>query len=210
MKEQFKWNKHAAHVFKVRDMVWLTVKDIKIHQKTPKLGPQQLSLYKVLKQIEDLDYRLELPSYLNLNPVFHVSCLSSWHDNGLSKPPPSEPVVIQGEEEYKVNFIINSHVYRCQLQYLVCWKGYGKGKNTWESAKNLLHAKRAIAKFHKENSAALHSISAALFDECHLLFRVSDIWTNPDLFPDLANLSWELGKYVGLDALQGCPGLKGG
>jgi hypothetical protein len=88
MKEQFKWNKCAAHIFKVGDIVWLMAKDIKIHQKMPKLGPQQLGLYKVLKWIRDLNYCLELPSYLNLNPVFYVSCLSSWHDNGLSKPPP--------------------------------------------------------------------------------------------------------------------------
>jgi hypothetical protein len=115
MKEQFKQNKHIAYVFKVRDMVWLTAKDIKIHQKTPKLRPQQLSLYKVLEQIEDLDYCFELPFYLNLNPVFYVSCLSLWHNNSLSKLPLPEPVVVQGKEEYKVDFIIDSHVYRRQL-----------------------------------------------------------------------------------------------
>jgi hypothetical protein len=102
------------------NMVWLIAKDIKIHQKTPKLGPQQLSLYKVLEQIRDLNYHLELSSYLNLNPVFHVSHLSSWHDNSLNKPPPLEPVVVQSEEEHEIDFIIDSCVYRCQLQYLVC------------------------------------------------------------------------------------------
>jgi hypothetical protein len=191
-------------------MVWLTAKDIKIHQKTPKLGPRQLSPYKVLERIGDLDYRLELPSYLNLNPVFYVSRLSPWHDNGLHKPPPPEPVVVQGEEEYEVDSIIDSRVYRRQLQYLVCWKGYGEGENTWEPAKNLSHARKAIAKFHKENPAAPRSISTALFDELRPLFRAPDTWTDPDLFPDLADLSWELGKYVGLDASRGRSGLEGG
>jgi transposase InsO family protein len=69
MKEQFERNKRLAHVFNIGDMVWLTAKDIKIHQKTPKLGPRQLGPYKVLEWIGDLDYRLELPLYLNLNPV---------------------------------------------------------------------------------------------------------------------------------------------
>jgi hypothetical protein len=96
-------------------MVWLTVKDIKIHQKTPKLGPRQLGPYKVLERVGGLDYCLELPFYLNLNSVFYVSCLSLWHDNGLSKPPSPEPVVVQGEEEYKVNSIIDSRVYHRQL-----------------------------------------------------------------------------------------------
>jgi hypothetical protein len=74
----------------------------------------------------------------------------------------------------------------------------------------LSHAKKAIAKFYKENPAAPRSISAALFDELHPLFRAPDTWTDPDLFPDLANLSWELGKYVGLDASRGRSGLEGG
>jgi hypothetical protein len=152
-------------------MVWLMAKDIKIHQKTPKLGPRQLGLYKVLERIGDLDYCFELPSYLNLNPMFYVSCLSPWHNNGLYKPPLPEHVVIQGKEEYEVNSIINSRVNRCQLQYFICWKGYSKGKNTWEPAKNLSYAKKAIAKFHKENPAAPRSISTALFDELHSLFR---------------------------------------
>jgi transposase InsO family protein len=39
MKKQFERNKRLAHIFKVGDIVWLTAKDIKIHQKTPKLGP---------------------------------------------------------------------------------------------------------------------------------------------------------------------------
>jgi hypothetical protein len=210
IKEQFKQNKRLAHVFNIEDMVWLTAKNIKIHQKTPKLGPQQLGPYKVLERIGDLDYHLELSSYLNLNPVFYVSCLSPWHDNGLHKPLPPEPVVIQGKEEYEVNSIIDSRVYRRQLQYLVCWKGYSEGKNTWEPAKNLSHAKKAIAKFYKENPATLRSISAALFDKLCPLFCAPDTWTDPDLFPDLANLSWELGKYVGLDASRGCSGLEGG
>jgi hypothetical protein len=119
-------------------------------------------------------------------------------------------VVIQGKEEYEVYSIIDSRVYRHQLQYLVCWKGYGKGENIWESAKNLLHVKKAIAKFYKENPATSRSISAALFDELRPLFCASNTWTNPNLFPDLANLNWELGKYVGLDASQECLGLKGG
>jgi hypothetical protein len=210
MKEQFEQNKCTAHVFKVGDMVWLTAKDIKIHQKMPKLKPQQLGLYKVLERIGDPDYRLELPFYLNLNSVFHVSCLSPWHNNSPHKSPPPESVVVQGEEEYEINSIIDSRVYRRQLQYLVCWKGYSEGENTWEPAKNLSHVKKAITKFHKENSAVPRSISAALFDELRPLFRAPDTWTDPDLFSDFANFSWELGKYVGLDASQGRSGLEGG
>jgi hypothetical protein len=73
-----------------------------------------------------------------------------------------------------------------------------------------LHAKKAIAKFYKKNPATPRSISAALFDKLCLLFCASNTWTNSDLFPNLANLNWELGKYIGSDALQGRSGLEEG
>lgn len=64
MKEQFERNQKSAHVFNVGDMVWLTAKDIKIYQKTPKLGPRQLGPFKVLERIGDLDYHLEISPFL--------------------------------------------------------------------------------------------------------------------------------------------------
>lgn len=188
IKEQFEQNKKSAHMFNVGDMVWLMAMDIKIHQKTPKLSPQQLSPFKVLKQIRDLDYCLEIPPFLKVNPVFYVSWLSLWHNNGINMPLPSEPVTVQSEEEYKVNMIIDSHVFWHQLQYLVYWKGYSKGDNTWEPTKNLTHAKKAITKFHKENSAAPCGVNATLFTKLQTFFCASDTWTDLDLFSDLINL----------------------
>lgn len=76
IKKQFERNKKLAHMFNVGDMVWLTAKDIKIHEKTPKHGPQQLGLFKVLEWIRDLNYRLEISPFLKINPVFHISQLN--------------------------------------------------------------------------------------------------------------------------------------
>ena len=61
MKEQYERNKKNAHVFNVGDMVMLAAKDIKIHQRSPKLGPRQLGPFKVLEKVGELDYRLEIP-----------------------------------------------------------------------------------------------------------------------------------------------------
>jgi hypothetical protein len=130
MKEQYERDKKTAHTFNVGDLVWLQAKGIKIHQKSPKLGPRQLGPFKVVERIGDLDFKLELPHYLKLHPVFHVNRLAPYQDNGLDKPPPPDPVTVEGEEEYEVDKITDSRIFRCQLQYRVKWKGYEEGSDS--------------------------------------------------------------------------------
>jgi hypothetical protein len=38
MKEQYEHDKKTAHIFNIDDLIWLQAKDIKIYQKSPKLG----------------------------------------------------------------------------------------------------------------------------------------------------------------------------
>jgi hypothetical protein len=78
MKEQYERDKKTAHSFNVGDLVWLQAKDIKIHQKSPKLGPCQLGPFKVIKRIGNLDFKLDLPHYLKLHSVFHVNRLAPY------------------------------------------------------------------------------------------------------------------------------------
>ncbi|KIM59135.1 hypothetical protein SCLCIDRAFT_126813, partial [Scleroderma citrinum Foug A] len=55
-------------------------------------------------------------------------------------PLPGQPVSHPGlikvseerDEEYKVDYIVASRIYRHQLQYLVHWKGYEEHEHTWE------------------------------------------------------------------------------
>ena len=76
MKEQYERDKKMAHEFQPGDFVGLSSKDITIHQQSPKLGPRQLGPFKVLERVGTLDYRIELPAWLHINPVIHVDRLS--------------------------------------------------------------------------------------------------------------------------------------
>ncbi|KIM53759.1 hypothetical protein SCLCIDRAFT_79306, partial [Scleroderma citrinum Foug A] len=54
----------------------------------------------------------------------------------ISQPGPVQ-VSEECNEEYEVDYIVVSHIYKRQLQYLVHWKGYEEHKRTWEPASNL-------------------------------------------------------------------------
>ena len=215
MKEAYERNKKAAHVFKPGDKVWLSAKDISIHQATPKLGPRQLGPFTVLKRMGDLDYQLELPHWLKVHPVFHVNRLSPWHNNGLKQPPPPPPEIVDGEEVYVVDKILDSRFYRRKLQYLVRWKGYGEDGDTWEPEDHLLGtADQAIKDFYRKNPAAPRRISAVSFHSLKASFRAGNTSTPheilADQYPSIYDLEWEDGKYLGACASRGRSVLGGG
>ena len=83
--------------------------------------------------------RLALPESMQVHPVFHVSL----HEHAADDPVPGQrvelppPVVVDGEEEYRVDEVLDSREYGRwkKLQYLVKWSGYDRP--TWEAAENV-------------------------------------------------------------------------
>jgi len=75
-----------------------------------------------------------------LHPVFNVVKLSAAPEDPilerkLQAPPP--PIVVDGEEEWKVEEILDSRWYRRKFQFLVKWKGFSREHNSWEVASNV-------------------------------------------------------------------------
>ena len=52
------------------------------------------------------------------------------------------------DEEYEVDAIIDSRIYKGKLQYLVHWKGYDESERTWEPVTNLKNSPEIVEQFH--------------------------------------------------------------
>jgi len=61
---------------------------------------------------------------------------------------PQSPVEVEGEEEYVVEEILDSHLRHNKLEFLVKWKGYTNENNSWEPEDNCRNACNAIAAFY--------------------------------------------------------------
>jgi len=102
-------------------------------------------------------YCLKLPHWMKqLHPVFNVVKLTPAPDDLISgqklmdHPP---PIIIDGEPEWEVEEILDSHWHRRRFQYLIKWKGYGCEHNSWESTPEVFTLE-LTAEFHCKHPGA--------------------------------------------------------
>ena len=85
-----------------------------------------------------------------LHPVFNVvKLMPALVDTieGRHIPPPPLPEIIDGEEEWIVEEILDSKVINRKLWYLVKWKDFGIEHNSWEPWDNV-HAPDLVTDFY--------------------------------------------------------------
>jgi len=136
--------------FKVSSKVWLLRNEL-INNKKGKLAPKKSSPFTILKKISDVSYKLKLPNFFRIFPVFHISLLEPAYENefkGRNIPTP-KPIILNGEKEYKVESILDSKKFYNKIKYLIHWKGYDDSENSWEPFENL-HCNKFLAEFYKK------------------------------------------------------------
>jgi len=143
-----------ADEYKVGDLVMLSTKDLKyqmVRRRTEKLTERFVGPYRVKEIISSNAVKLELPSTVKIHPVVNVSRVRQYvgQVEGQRKEQPA-PVIIEGEEEWEVERILNKRKVRGKDKYLVRWKGFTAELDTWEERENLENAKEAIEEFEKE------------------------------------------------------------
>ena len=161
-----------APVFRPGDRVWLDARNIKTRRPSPKLDHRRLGPYEVIESVGPSAVHLRLPNTVRLHPVFHVSLVEHAASDPLpgqhSPPPPA--VIVDGEEEWEVERILDSRHHYRHLQYLVKWIGYDAA--TWQPADDLGHAAEAVRDFHclnpdRPRPLALNGARALEGGYCH-------------------------------------------
>jgi hypothetical protein len=147
--EQADKHRQGGTELKIADRVWMDAKNIIIQKPSKKLHLKCIRPYKITEVISPWAYRSLLPKNLNIHlvqPISHLSkVLKDPLPGQIQAAPP--PVIVDGEEEYEVERVDDSWIFRWQLQYLVNWKSYDEC--SWEPTINVDRL-NAIDDFHAE------------------------------------------------------------
>jgi len=109
--------------YRVGDLVLLSTKDLKWQMKgrrSEKLTEHFVGPYKVKGIVSSNAIELKLPKSIRIHPVVNVSRVRLYKPQveGQKKTPP-KPVIIEGEEEFEVEKIINKRTVKGKEKFLV-------------------------------------------------------------------------------------------
>ena len=129
----------------MKDLKW----QIK-RRRSEKLTEHFVGPYKVKGIVSSNTIELELPKSIRIHPVVNISrvqlCKPQVEEQ---KKTPPKLVIIEGEEEFEVEKIINKRTVREKEKFLVRWKRYMAEEDTWESRENLENAKELVEEFER-------------------------------------------------------------
>ncbi|KIJ27483.1 hypothetical protein M422DRAFT_271336 [Sphaerobolus stellatus SS14] len=121
--------------YQIGDKVYLDSRDIKTTRPSQKLSHRYLAPFKIIGKLGCHMYKLEPPfSMKRIHLVFNVVKLLHVPPDPIPErktDPPPPPELIDGEEHYEVEQVLDSRLFRNCLEYLVKWKGYGYKENSY-------------------------------------------------------------------------------
>ena len=90
-----------------------------------------------------------------IHPVFHISALEPYTPNDIPNrvPDPAPPIVVDGEEEFEIDSIVDCQYNRRRkkLRYMIRWLGYQDHPEEyeWLYEDQLGHAQELVSEFHR-------------------------------------------------------------
>ena len=118
-----------ATELRLGDKAYVQKRGARKDQPSASLNDKYWGPFPVKRKVGQSSYELELPLQTQIHPVFNSNVLKRAATDPFpghqlqNKPPPN---IIEGQEEYKVEAILDKKVKRNRVQHRVKWKGYGE------------------------------------------------------------------------------------
>ena len=157
-------NKHHSVVltYKIGQHVWLASENLQLTHTSCKLSETWLVPYKIISLAGPNAMKLQLLRSLQIHLVVNVSWVKPYHEcmeGQTSYWPRPVHMIEDRNNEWEVDYIVDSHLKKKKLKYLIHLKDYDNSDSTWKPKSNLGNAKDAIHDFHKSHFSAPHALS---------------------------------------------------
>ncbi|KAL0168185.1 hypothetical protein M9458_036407, partial [Cirrhinus mrigala] len=127
--------RRTAPLYQPGDLVWLSTRDLRLRLPCRKLSPRYIGPFRILRQINNVTYQLQLPPRYRILPTFHVSLLKPFSPSVTDVPGaeagPPPPEILDQPSVYTVREVLDSRRRGGRLEYLIDWEGYGPEERSW-------------------------------------------------------------------------------
>ncbi len=152
-------NKHRKKInYKIESKMFLNEWNIITARLFKKLNDKMLDSFQIIDFVDSF-YKLKLSDTMHIHDVFHSELLRLIVNDSLSdqKNESSKSIVINDEDKWEIDDILNSWWYWRQFQYRVKWKNYDNNLN-WYNADDdeFMNAQEIIDDFHTKYSRKAH------------------------------------------------------
>ena len=181
--------------YRVEDLVLLSTKDLKQQmkrRKLEKLTEHFVGPYKVKGIISSNTIELELPKSIKIYPVLNISRIWFYKPQvEEQKKIPPKLLIIEGQEEFKIEKIINKRMIREKEKFLVRWKEYMVEEDTQENKENLENVKELVEEFERKYREEVEKLRQQELGEEKKEFS----WELPREFTAKLLYSWKKKRY---------------
>ena len=142
MKEQYDKHVTDSKPYEKGQMVWLDGKNINTDRPSPKLEDRRYGPFKILRKVGTAAYQLAIPplwKQKHMNDTFNERLLKPYVAPFFPSqvlPIPDPPTIINEEEHYDVDYIVDSRIRKVGrnsfLEWRVHWLDYTHADDTWQ------------------------------------------------------------------------------
>src|SRR5258708_3493607 len=177
MKQYYNWSHQSVPEYKVGDKVWLSLQNYSSNRPMKKLDHKWAGPFTVTKVISPAAIKLCLSTQeKNIHPIVSVSIICPYIPDEivecLEHPQPS-PIMVDDQEEYEVEEILDSRFRWGKLWYLVKFVRWSHSDNMWLPHMEV-HAPATVEEFHLQHPHALHSSPAPTLTTSHCLSHCAE------------------------------------
>src|SRR5260221_597314 len=162
MKQYYDQSHQSAPEYKVGDKVWLSLQNSSSDHPMKKLDHKWAGPFAVMKVISPATIKLCLSAQeKNIHPVISISIVCPYIPDEIVEclqPPQPGPIMVDDQEEYEVEEILDSRFRWGKLWYLVKFVGWSHSDNMWLPHVEV-HAPATVEEFHLQHPDAPHSSS---------------------------------------------------
>ena len=118
-------HRKSISIYKSRNEVYLSTKNIQTERSSKKLNDKMLNLYSVRKSTQN-NVQLKLSNFMKIHDTFHISLMKSTAKILLFKQYSlvARSIIINNEKEYKMNDILDFKQFRRKIQYKTSWMNH--------------------------------------------------------------------------------------